>query len=244
MGQAQIIAVDKTGTITKNEMMVQRVYVNGKFFEISGIGYEPKGEIKLKEKVINPASHPELILAGKIAALCANAQVMFSEEDKQWHIAGDPTEAALLVFGQKIGFQKDDLDQKLPVIAEMPFDYRFKYHAKVYKSDSQKSLVIAGAPEVILDLSSKIWRNTKNHILLNNKEKDKLKSIFLQMSQKGLRVIALAEKGNASEVLKPEKIYSLTFVGLLGIKDSLRPEVTKAMEKNNFSRYSSNYDHW
>lgn len=231
LGQAQIIAVDKTGTITKNEMMVQRVYVNGKFFEINGIGYEPKGEIKLKEKVINPASHPELILAGKIAALCANAQVMFSEEDKQWHIAGDPTEAALLVFGQKIGFQKDDLEQKLPVIAEMPFDYRFKYHAKVYKSDSQKSLAIAGAPEVILDLSSKIWRNTKNHILLNNKEKDKLKSIFLQMSQKGLRVIALAEKDNASEVLKPEKIYSLTFVGLLGIKDSLRPEVTKAMEK-------------
>ncbi len=231
LGQAHVIAVDKTGTITKNEMMVQKVYINSKFFEIGGVGYEPKGEIRLKEKIINPTSYPELILAGKIATLCANAQVMFSEENKQWHIAGDPTEAALLVFGQKIGFQKDDLEQKFPVIAEMPFDYRFKYHAKVYKFDNQKFLAIAGAPEVILNLSSKIQSNAKKHILLDNKEKHKLKSVFLEMSQEGLRIIALAEKGSVSEVLEPKKIHSLTFVGLLGIKDSLRPEVTKATER-------------
>lgn len=220
LGQARIIAVDKTGTITKNEMVIQKVYVDEKIFEIGGIGYEPKGEVRLVENIIDPLNHPELLFAGKIAAFCANARVMFSEEEKIWRVAGDPTEAAMLVFAQKLGFRKDDLERESPLVGEIPFDYKLKYHATVHKSDGYRFLTVVGAPEVILDLSK-----------ISKEEKQKFESVFLSMSQEGLRVVALAETNNAPETLAPEKINSLIFVGFFGMKDALRPEVAGAMQK-------------
>ena len=125
LGQASIIAVDKTGTITKNEMVIQKVYLpagkagkEGKFFEVGGVGYEPSGEIKLDGNVINTVNHPELIFAGKIAAFCANARMMFSEEKKTWRVVGDPTEAAMLVLAEKLGLNKADLERESPRISD------------------------------------------------------------------------------------------------------------------------------
>ncbi len=230
LGQARVIAVDKTGTITKNEMMIQKVYVDDKFFEVGGVGYEPKGKIRLEEDIIDPSNHPELLLAGKIAAFCASARTMFSEENKQWRVAGDPTEAAMLVFAQKLGFHKDNLDRESPLMFEIPFDYRLKYHATVHKSEGKKFLAVAGAPEVLLELSQKIWRGGKSRNLSKD-EKQGLESVFFGMSREGLRVVALAENRNAPEILRPEEIASLTFVGFFGMKDTLRPEVKEAMRR-------------
>ncbi|KKS96581.1 hypothetical protein A3B05_02085 [Candidatus Giovannonibacteria bacterium RIFCSPLOWO2_01_FULL_43_160] len=220
LGQARVIAVDKTGTITKNEMVIQKVYLDGKFFEIGGIGYEPKGAIQLNGNVVDSVNHPELLFAGKIAAFCASAHVMFSEEEKVWRVAGDPTEAAMLVLAQKLGFYKDDLERESPLVGEIPFDYKLKYHATIHRFDGQKFLAVVGAPEVILNLSQ-----------ISKEEKQKLESVFLSMSQEGLRIIALAETRDAPEILAPEEIKSLTFVGFFGMKDALRPEVAGAMQK-------------
>ncbi len=250
LGQARVIAVDKTGTITKNEMVIQKVYVDEKFFEVGGIGYEPKGEIKRENKIIEPLNHPELLFAGKIAAFCVNARVMFSEEEKVWRVAGDPTEAAMLVLAQKLGFHKDDLERESPLVSEIPFDYKLKYHATIHKTDGKKFLTVAGAPEVILGLSQKIWRGGKSYHL-SDEEKQELESIFLSMSQEGLRVIAFAESHDGPKTprlrptfaeaiagkqgfggqVKPETISNLTFVGFFGMKDALRPEVAEAMQK-------------
>ncbi|KKT64061.1 MAG: ATPase [Parcubacteria group bacterium GW2011_GWC1_45_13] len=227
LGQARVIAVDKTGTITKNEMVIQKVYLaggkagaGGKFFEIGGIGYEPKGEIRLNGSAIDSVNHPELLLAGKIAAFCANARVLFSEEEKIWRIAGDPTEAAMLVFAEKLGFHKDDLERESPLVSEIPFDYKLKYHATIHKIENQKLLTVVGAPEKILELSQ-----------ISKEEKQELESVFLSMSREGLRIVALAETRNGPEMLTSEKIKSLTFVGFFGMKDALREEVAEAMQK-------------
>jgi len=243
LGQARVIAVDKTGTITKNEMVIQKVYVDGKFFEVGGVGYEPKGEIQLSGDVIDSANHPELLFAGKIAAFCANARVLFSEEEKVWRVAGDPTEAAMLVLAQKLGFHKDDLERESPFVGEIPFDYKLKYHATAHQLDGQKFLAVVGAPEIILSLSQKVWRGGpegsrqdgtygagKSHYL-SKEEKQELESVFLSMSREGLRVVALAENRDAPEILKSEEIKLLTFVGFFGMKDALRPEVPEAMQK-------------
>ncbi|MDO8664314.1 MAG: HAD-IC family P-type ATPase, partial [Candidatus Liptonbacteria bacterium] len=230
LGQASIIAVDKTGTITKNELVIQKVYLpagvsaqagaDGKFFEIGGVGYEPKGEIQLNGRVIDSANHPELLFAGKIGLFCANAHVMFSEEEKIWRVAGDPTEAAMLVFAQKLGFHKGDLERESPLVGEIPFDYKLKYHATIHRLDGRKFLAVVGAPEVILNLSK-----------VKEDERLRLESVFLSMSQEGLRVVALAESRDAPETLTPKEIKSLTFVGFFGMKDALRPEVAEAMQK-------------
>lgn len=230
LGQACVIAVDKTGTITKNEMVIQRIYVEGKFFEVGGVGYEPKGEIQLNGNVIDAANHPELLFTGKIAAFCANARVMFSEEEKTWRVAGDPTEAAMLVLAEKLGFHKGDLERESPLLNEIPFDYKLKYHATVHRLGSRKFLAVVGAPEVILGLSQKVWRDGKSHHL-SKEEKQELESVFFSLSREGLRVIALAETHDVPEILKPEEITSLTFAGFFGMKDALRPEVAEAMQK-------------
>ena len=230
LGQARVIAVDKTGTITKNEMVIQKVYIDGKFFEVGGVGYEPKGEIQLHNSVIDPANHPELLFAGKIAAFCASARVMFSEEEKAWRVAGDPTEAAMLVLAEKLGFNKGDLERESPPVGEIPFDYKLKYHAMVHKTDGQKMLTVVGAPEEVLRLSHKVWRGGKSHSL-SKEEKQELEAVFLSLSREGLRVIAFSETGDVPEIIKPEHVGSLTFVGFFGMKDGLRPEVAEAMQK-------------
>ncbi len=230
LGQARVIAVDKTGTITKNEIVIQKVFVDGKFFDIGGIGYETTGEIQLNRDIVDPANHPELLFAGKIAALCSNARVQFSEESGEWRVVGDPTEAAILTFAKKLGFHKDNLEKESPLVTDFPFDYKLKYHAAVHLLLGQKFLSVAGAPEVILGLSERILRGGKNHPLLAE-ERQKLESVILEMSQKGLRVVAVAELRDAPNIQSFEDISALSFVGLFGMKDALRMEVADAMKQ-------------
>ncbi|MFA6306942.1 MAG: HAD-IC family P-type ATPase [Patescibacteria group bacterium] len=230
LGQARIIAVDKTGTITNNEMVVQKIYLAGKLFEVGGSGYEPKGEVKLEKKAVCLPNHPELLLAGRIAVFCSNARIMFDENSKKWSVAGDPTEAAMNIFGQKLGFSKDQLEEESPLMVDLPFDYKLKYHATVHRLDGKKFLAVAGAPEEILKLSQKISRDGQNSPL-KDKEKEELESVFLEMSKKGMRVVALAGNFVDGDVLKAEEINNLTFVGFLGMRDSLREGVAEAIKK-------------
>jgi len=229
LGQVRVIAVDKTGTITKNELVIQKVYANGKIFEVDGVGYEPKGKVFYNNKPADQMGYPELMLAGKIAAYCADARVMFSEEDQRWLITGDPTEAAMLVFARKLGFLKEELEQESPVTAQIPFDCHLKYHAVVH-GQSQKILAVVGAPEVILGLSGKIWADGKK-LALSNKKSDDLQEVFIKMSREGLRVVAFAETDDVPEIFQPETINNLTFIGFFGMKDALRTEVAAAMQK-------------
>src|SRR3990167_400197 len=230
LGQAQVIAIDKTGTLTKNELVIQQLYVGGKMFKIGGVGYEPKGEIHFDDIVVDAANHPELLLAGKIGAFCANARVMYSEENKHWQVTGDPTEAAMLVVSQKLGFHKEDLERESPIIGEIPFDYKTKYHTVLHNVESKNFLTVVGAPEVVLKLSETIWLDGKRKEL-RSAERKNIESAFYQMSQTGLRVIAFAIDPDAGKTLKPEKIGSLSFVGFYGMKDATRPEAASAIKK-------------
>jgi len=230
LGQAKIIAVDKTGTITKNEMVVQKVYVDGKIFDIGGIGYDPRGEIFLDKAAVDFANHPELLFIGKIAAFCSNARVMYSEEKQEWRISGDPTEAAILVISQKLGFHKEELLRESPLLSEIPFNYQNKYRATANKINDTYLLSVIGAPEEILKFSKKIWCEGKEHPLTIS-EREKLGSILLSMSKEGLRVVAVAKRHTSHEVIIPPNVHDLVFIGFFGMKDALRPEVTEATQK-------------
>ncbi len=229
LGQAQVIAVDKTGTITKNELVIQKAWTGNKLFEIAGIGYEPKGDIELEGAVIDAANHEELLYLGKVAALSASARLSYAEEEKEWRIRGDPTEAALLVFAEKIGFHKDDLLRESPLVSEMPFDYTLKYHATVHHIENDNLLTVIGAPEVILSLCEEIRLEGKNHPL-SKKEKEELEATFIRMSGEGLRVLAVAVRHNAPTRVEPEFVHTLSFVGFFGMQDTLRSEVADAMK--------------
>ncbi|MBI2074611.1 MAG: HAD-IC family P-type ATPase [Candidatus Levybacteria bacterium] len=230
LGQARVIAVDKTGTLTKNEILLQKVYVDGKTFSVTGEGYKPEGEVILNDSKIDPLNHPELLLAGKLAAFVTNNGVVFDKELKQWQATGDPTESSLSVFAQKVGFQKQVLEKESPRLSEIPFDYKNKYHAVSHKIDGQVNLTVLGASEEILKLTTKVWHEGKSHPLSQEKKKE-LEAMLVKISQEGLRVLAFALKDDVNDDIKPKDVEGLTFVGFFGLKDTLRPEVHDAMRK-------------
>ncbi|TSC86065.1 MAG: P-type HAD superfamily ATPase [Microgenomates group bacterium Gr01-1014_7] len=230
LGQARVIAVDKTGTLTRNEILLQKVYADGKTFSITGEGYKPEGEVSLNGDKIDPLNHSELLLAGKLAAFVTNSGIVFDEESRQWKATGDPTESSLSVFAQKVGFHKEVLEKESPRLSEIPFDYKNKYHATTHKVDRQMFLTVLGAPEKILEITTKIWNEGKSHLLSQEKKKE-LEAMLVRMSQEGLRVLAFALKDNVKGDIKPKDIEGLTFVGFFGLKDTLRPEVHEAMQK-------------
>lgn len=228
LGQARIIAVDKTGTITKNELVVREVWTADKQFDIEGIGYEPKGEIKINNLPIDAADHPELLLLGKAVSLCSNARLSFSDIDRTWHITGDPTEAALMVFAEKVGFKKDVLLNENPEISEIPFDYKIKYRAVVNLVDNKNFLTVAGAPEAILSITSNIL-GANGVKKITKKDFDILEQRLIEMSEKGLRVVAVGINNNPGSIDGIDSIKNITFVGFLGMRDVLRPEVKDSM---------------
>lgn len=230
LGQAKIIAVDKTGTLTKNELTVEEVYCHGKFFSVSGVGYEPKGTISHEKNIIDPLNYQELLMAGKISCFCANAQVAYLSGEKIWKISGDPVEAAMRVFSEKVGFRKEVLESEMPKISEIPFDYKTKIHAVLNSGDRENFLAVAGAPEKIIERCKKIW-HPNGSVEIFQKDKEELDKIFTDMSREGLRVIAIARTKTTAKAISPNDLKELAFVGFLGMKDVLREEAREAVEK-------------
>jgi len=228
LGQIDILAVDKTGTLTKNEMVVQKIYTNSKFFRVSGVGYEPRGDVTLNGQEVEVANHPELLIVGKTSSICANARVIFNNETNQWNLSGDPTEAAMLVLSQKLGFHKDVLENESPVIAEMPFDYNLKYHAVLSRESGSSFLSFAGAPEVILDFCNTIYNNGEI-MMLDAQARQQIEDVLVEMSKEGLRVIALATYSGAEDLPSTSIPTHATFIGFLGMHDALRVEVASTV---------------
>ncbi|MDP1845609.1 MAG: HAD-IC family P-type ATPase [Candidatus Moranbacteria bacterium] len=228
LGQMKVMVLDKTGTLTRNELVVREVWTNNKVFEASGEGYDPKGEIFLDEKEVEPLNHQELLLAGKIAALCSSSHLAAKGHSKDWRVSGDPTEAAILVFSSKMGFKKEDLESEMPKLDEIPFSYELRYHATLHQDGKRKFLSVIGAPEDVLGLASQIWLNGKSEAL-DLKEKKILKSAFISMSKRGLRVLAFAFSHLKGESLEKSSINNLTFAGFFGIRDELRKNVEESV---------------
>ncbi len=234
LGQTSVIAVDKTGTVTKNELTVREVLISGKVFSVSGVGYEKEGDIFCQGEKINPFDYPELQLAGEIGILSSNASLAFSRETKTWKSSGDPTELSTMVFGEKIGIKKEFLFEKFEKIDERPFDYVTKLHLTLYqKKKEHKNLLLAvGAPEEIINLSSKIWEN-QSAVDLNRQKIEELQKNLDKMFSRGLRVVAfgMIEKNDLKNI--PEKISGVMLVGFFAIEDPPREDVKESVKMVN-----------
>ena len=199
LGSTSIICTDKTLTLTQGKMEVSQV------------------------KSQNKTS------CMKIAVLCNEAFIENPESPrKSWKIIGRPTDKALLVFGEKMGLSKLKLEKKLPKIDEIPFNSQNKFIATLRQDKKENLLFVSGAPEKIINLSSKILEKNKERII--NKTKSlKLKQELEKLTGQGLRVIAVAYGKTKETKLKKKNISNLTFVGLIGLKDPLRKDTKKAV---------------
>jgi Ca2+-transporting ATPase len=232
LGQADVIAVDKTGTITLNQMMVTELYTSSGLYTVKGQGYEPKGIIEQKGELVDYTSRPDIMLLGKIASLTATAHIAYSPEYNLWQrISGDPTEVALLVLAQKIGLNKFVLESENQKILEMPFSSNTRFHATINKVHEKDTLFVAGSPEVILGASNEMWApNTKTN--LDVAKMKEIENEMEQMLMKGLRVIALGISEHHNKEIEDGKLPKLSFVGFVGIEDAIRTEVYEAVTRS------------
>ncbi len=228
LGQTQVIAVDKTGTLTKNEMVIRSLYVNDTWFNVSGTGYDSRGEITTNDNVpCDPRSDDGIRTINRIATLTSNATLALDEKSHEWVVRGDPTEAAIVVLSEKIGIQKKYLEKEVPRIAELPFHYKEKYHATLHHGKNHYFINVAGAPEMILSHSQSIYRK-KKIVPLTGTQRSEIDTQIRSASSAGLRVICFGffqAPGNSLSLLEPSHITQLTFVGFYCLEDSLRQEV-------------------
>ena len=124
LGSTSVICSDKTGTMTKGEMTVQRIYVNNSALKVTGVGYAPIGNFLFEEQKVEPDDELKMLL--KIATLCNDSNVELDPKVDKWVIKGDPTEGALVVAAEKADMSKEALEKQEPRIAEIPFSSREK----------------------------------------------------------------------------------------------------------------------
>ncbi len=226
LGATTIICSDKTGTLTKGEMTVRKIYVNGDVIDVTGVGYESKGEFLLHGKPIDPKEDDNLGLLLRASALCSNAHY----DGKS--ILGDTTEGALIVAAAKAGMTKRDLEATYPRVHEVPFTSERKRMTTVHKSPEGKLFAYAkGAPEIILERCDYILRNSREE-KLTKKEHQSILKINEEMARGALRVLGIAYRrlpGNVSENFDDENVeMGLVFVGLMGMIDPPREEASEA----------------
>jgi P-type Ca2+ transporter type 2C len=230
LGAVTVICSDKTGTITKGEMTVRRIYVGSRFIDVTGVGYAPKGEFKLDDAVVKPEGDAELLL--RVGALCNNSQLRKKEDGDTWEIFGDPTEAALIVATEKAGLVREELNETYPRTREIPFTSERKRMTTIHRTPKDELVAYAkGAPETILERCTHLLDDGKE-VRLTQEKTGQVLQANEQMASNALRVLAMAYRRlppASTEEYEDEQIESnLVFVGLQGMIDPPREEAIQA----------------
>ena len=245
LGNISIIATDKSGTLTQNQMTVRDIWVAGKYLSVSGSGYEPIGEFS--PYPIGKEFEPDLRALLEASALSNNARILPpSREKPNWSTLGDQTEAALKVAAFKLGYDDRVLNARYPRIHELPFDARRKRMSTIHVSADQHDryldheiAFIKGAPREVLQLCTHIQVNGEV-VTLDETLRDQILAANDDFSRNALRVLALARRelpARSSRERSTGPTYSverveqnLTFLGLMAMLDPPRPEVAKAVK--------------
>jgi len=227
LGCTTFICSDKTGTLTQDQMTIRRIYVDGKLIDVTGVGYEPKGEFYLNGKVIKPGQNIALETLLKASGLCNDTSL--TSVNGVWEIKGDPTEGALVVAAAKAGLWQKELGSQLPRIDEIPFSSETKRMTTIHQTLQGRVAYSKGAPEVILSSCSHICRNGQEREL-TNEDRDNILSVAQGMAGDALRVLGMAyrwlpDTAGTTEAIEQEMV----FVGLAGMIDPPREEVKEAV---------------
>ena len=228
LGSVSVICTDKTGTLTRNEMMVAAAVVGSHSFSIDGEGYHPAGEISKHEQIIDANDYAGLATLAHAALLCNDADIR--ECDGLWHAEGDPMEGALLTFSRKAKLDVTGERQNWSRTNVIPFDSKNRFMATLHHGhDDQMVVFIKGAPEKIIGMCT-----TQRSIDGNDEPLDPAywQQAVSELAGAGQRVLALATKSAApdtKELIAGELDGSLTFLGIVGLMDPPRAEAIAAV---------------
>jgi Ca2+-transporting ATPase len=237
LGSANVIASDKTGTLTKNEMTVLAVVTASGRVNLEGTGYAPEGEVSREGGgKIDGSLEFEFVRALAAADRASNA--VLHERDGRWAVHGDPTEGALIVAARKAGLEAEALNARLERIGEVPFSSERKLMSTVHTDTEQKERLLAftkGAPDILLarctqelvgDEIKPLAVERRVEILKNNEE----------LAGEALRTLAVAFRTLPKDAFTQEELdedveKELVFLGLIGMIDPPRREAKDAVAR-------------
>lgn len=248
LGSTTVICTDKTGTLTKNEMTVRSAWFNGKKYEITGIGYEPEGDIlDENEEPLSQDQIDEIEIMMDCATMASNAEIHEpDEEHDDWYPIGDPTEAALITTSTKLGTRSPIEDEENPELIEFPFDserkrmssvrdIQEKYdHEKVSEElEGQIVLTMKGATDSILSACKYIYKDGET-APITDEDKERIREINEKYSEKAMRVLAFAYrplKSSGKDYEMEEVERDAIFLGLMAMIDPPKEGVKEAIER-------------
>lgn len=253
LGSVTTICSDKTGTLTQNKMVVQKVATSGQTFSVTGEGYTPQGQFKLDNQVTTPEQYPALQTLLLACVLCNDALLQQEEiskvdgkpnaEANQWAILGDPTEGALLSLAGKGGLEKEPLSRQLKRVEEFPFSSERKRMSVICEGSTQNVAQIAqnssflmftkGSPELILERCTTAQQGNTAETL-TPQQREQILEQNNQMAGNGLRVLGFAYKpldAKPPQGSDETTEHDLIWLGLVGMLDAPRPEVRDAVAR-------------
>ncbi|HCU10513.1 MAG TPA: haloacid dehalogenase [Gemmatimonadetes bacterium] len=239
LGSASVIASDKTGTLTRNEMTVRVVVTASGRVSFGGSGYAPEGDVRSEDGgAIDGPLRSELERALAAADRASNASVR--EENGHWIVEGDPTEGALLVAARKAGLRADALEARLPRLAEVPFSSERKLMSTLHidKERGDKQVVFTkGAPDVVLARCSRELVGAEPRPLTPER-RAAIKQTNEALADQALRTLGVAIRYLAEDVritrasgVEASVEQDLVFAGLIGMIDPPRPEASDAVAR-------------
>lgn len=249
LGSTTVICSDKTGTLTQNQMTVTRLLAGGECFALSGVGYEPKGEIRYLGEIGLQEEHNQALGSqplsmedwhGRVALLeCLRAGMLCNdavlvEEAGHYDIHGDPTEGALLVAARKAGLDHHVLQEELPRLDVLPFESERQYMATLHDTgpDRHRLIYVKGSLERILAQCQERWDRYGHAQPLEQEAREAILAQAAAWSAEGLRLLAVARKLAEPEkaLLRHEDVQEgLTFLGVFAMIDPPRPEAIVAV---------------
>ena len=229
LGSTTVICSDKTGTLTENQMTVREVFAGGKLYEVSGTGYEPKGELHLNSAVVKLPEHPALAECLRAGVLCNESQLV--REEGRLKVQGDPTEAALIVAAEKGGLIHADTHRASPRVDMIPFESEHMFRATLHEAPQGRVIYKVGALERLLERCTDALGETNALVAL---DRDAVHRAAETMAARGLRVLGLARRQVAAHHAKLEPAHvaaGFTFLGLQGMIDPPRPAAIAAVRE-------------
>ena len=233
LGSVTVICTDKTGTITKGEMTVNKLWVKDRVVEVSGLGYNPVGDFTLNGQPLREGETTSFEKLLEIAALCNGAKIdPPSDRNRNWSVIGDPTDGALLVAALKYGLNIEDELVEKPTIDILPFSFERKRMTTVHVLNGDVLIYTKGAPRNILDVCSKLMVDGKVEDL-TQESMNWIETRIHEFANEGLRLIAVAYKRlPKAQYKKGEDVEKdLVFVGLAAMRDPPRAEVKNAVQE-------------
>ncbi len=227
LGSTTVICSDKTGTLTKDEMTVKEILVDGRTVHVSGAGYDPHGAFSHKGAAVEPTGALATLLGA--AALASDARLHRNDAEGRWILRGDPTEGALVVAAAKAGLDLGGLEEDLPRVQEIPFTSETKRMTTLHRPSAPSDGLVAyskGAAEVILESCTRALTDSIE-APLDPEGRETILAEARRMAAGGLRVLAVASKSNAT---LGDAEREMTFLGLAGMMDPARPEAAAAIE--------------